>query len=458
MLREVGLGPISDVLENFYRRVLECSDELRAQTESPAKGQSPDAAAQAAASEDAAMAQLQTELTQDPEQLKDILRRAPGSGRLAELLVKVRELESHSRGGPYEGVLETIRTEVEACGREVRQAGDAEAQCGLFGENYLLKPLVHYLSCWDVKQRKKLRDEVDWAVSMRDGAYDASMQHVMAGKIASAREEEAKCLEFGEKALMANRAQRDALHKLEKAASLDLKGYHHHAGEFLRKWGTMYRDRLETIQADVKKVVGAEGMCRARRESVERDFEKQLHERAQRLAENARQREQNLRDLRRILEAEIERERELKREEQALSVLQASVERWKRSVKTSDVDMQGRTTLLQRAEETLLSNVKCVDRMRARRTTSWRRSRRSSAAGGTRWSGRRSGSGRSTTICARTSSRRSRARATACGGGWRSLSRSAPTATLRWRWRSRTRRPWRRCVRRSTTPHGTPTK
>jgi hypothetical protein len=32
---------------------------------------------------------------------------------------------------------------------------DTQKQCGVFGESYLLKPLVHYLSRWDVKKRKE---------------------------------------------------------------------------------------------------------------------------------------------------------------------------------------------------------------------------------------------------------------------------------------------------------------
>ena len=97
---------------------------------------------------------------------------------------------------------------------------------------------------------------------------------------------------------------------------------------------------------------------------MSRDFERQLHERAQRLAENARLREQHLRDLKALLEAEVQRERELKQEEAALGALQQNVERWKQTVKTADGDMQERTKLLQESEESLLSNLSVVNRMR----------------------------------------------------------------------------------------------
>jgi len=360
ILREVGLEPVADELDRFYRKVLELSDEIRAQRMTSAKNDE----SAAAAEETAAMNQVKDQLLHDPRQIEAMLKRAPGANRLPELLSKVRELETHSRGGPYEGVLETMRSELEAGPEGVKQSGDAESQSALFGENFLLKPLVHYLSCWDVKQRKQLREQVEYATRMRDAAYDNSMQLVAQGKIDPARKAEHKCLECGEKALNANKAQREALAKLEKAACMDLRGYHSDASSFLNKWESMYNDRLETIQLDMNNIMNGLAAAKDRRQAVEQEFQNQLHNHAQRLSDNAHRRSTNLRNLRDLLTAEITRERELKDEERSLTALQQDVEEWKKAVESAGGDLEARKETLADAEDMLLGSIGIVNRMR----------------------------------------------------------------------------------------------
>lgn len=323
-----------------------------------------DAICPAAKDEAEAMTALKDKLVHNPKQLLAIMRRSGGVNRLPELLSKVRELESHSRGGPYERVLESMRGHLEAAQAQAKGSNEAESQCALFGENFLLKPLVHYLSCWDVRERKKLREEVDFAVRVRDKAYDESIALVSEGNIARAREAEEKCLESGEKALVANAKQRDALRKLERAACMDLEAYRADAAAFVSKWESMYETRLETVQDDISVLSDATKLMSSRQTAVEQSFKTQLHDHAKRLADNAARRAKNMKALREILQSEIERERELKEEELALTLLQHEVEEWKKTKQIAQEGLGTREEELMQSEEILMNAMSVVNHMR----------------------------------------------------------------------------------------------
>lgn len=310
------------------------------------------------------MDSLKDKLMHDPRQLETIMKRVAGPSKLPELLSKIRELESHSRGGPYESLLGSMREHVDGALQTAKGYGEIESQCALFGENFLLKPLVHYLSCWDVRERKQLREQVEWAERMRDQSYNASIELVSQGRIAEAREAEAKSLECGEKALDANAQQRDALNKLERAAMMDLRAYEIDAKDFLEKWESSYNDQLEAVTDDIGVLTAAIEKADERKSAVEEQFQKRLHEHAKRLTNNAHRRAENLRDLQAILQSEVERERELKEEEHALTLLQKQVEQWKKTTEVSSAEREARNEMLMRSEETLMSAMSVVNRVR----------------------------------------------------------------------------------------------
>ena len=187
----------------------------------------------------------------DPKQLLIAMRRSGGSSRFPELLGKIRELESHSRGGKYEHLLSSMRKSMEEAQNQCKGINETESQCGVFGENFILKPFVHFLTCWDAVDRKKLQKQCDWAVAQRDKFYQDSLSLVSSGQITQARDAEAKVLEMGATALKKNREQREALKKLERAACMDLEAYSTDASAFLQKWENSYNARLESVQDDI---------------------------------------------------------------------------------------------------------------------------------------------------------------------------------------------------------------
>ena len=300
----------------------------------------------------------------DPKQLLVAMKRSGGSNRFPELLGKIRELESHSRGGKYEHLLSSMRKSMEEAQNQCKGINETESQCGLFGENFILKPFVHFLTCWDAVDRKKLQKQCDWAVAQRDKFYRDSLSLVSSGQIAQARDAEAKVLEMGATALKKNREQRDALKKLERAACMDLEAYSTDASAFLQKWENSYNARLESVQDDIGTITDAIKSTETRHASVEQSFKTQLHEHAKRLADNASRRAANMRALRDILQSEIDRERELKEEELALTTLQHEVEQWKRVKEISKTSLANREKELMDSEDVLMNSISVVTLMR----------------------------------------------------------------------------------------------
>jgi len=362
LLRNVGLGSIADVLDGFYRQVLELTDEMR---EKSSAGSVAEAAESSAANEEAeSLALLKQKMRHSPQKLEATLKRSAGPSKLPELLSKIKELESHSRGGPYEELLRSMSEHIESALDTAKGYGEIESQCALFGENFLLKPLVHYLSCWDVRERKKLREQVTWATKMRDQSYNSSIELVSHGRISEARESEAKSLECGEKALAANAQQRAALDKLERAAMMDLRAYETDGKDFLEKWESAYHDQLDAVTEDIDTLTSSIDASKERNDNIEQSFQRRLQEHAKRLTDNAHRRAKNLRDLQNILRSEVERERELKEEENALTLLQQQVEQWKRTTEASSAERERCNTLLSNSEEMLMNAISVVNRAR----------------------------------------------------------------------------------------------
>ena len=121
---------------------------------------------------------------------------------------------------------------------------------------------------------------------------------------------------------------------------------------------------MESVQDDIGTLTDAIKSTESRHADVEQSFKAQLHEHAKRLADNASRRAANMRALRDILQSEIDRERELKEEELALTTLQHEVEQWKRVKEVSKTSLANREKELMDSEDVLMNSISVVTLMR----------------------------------------------------------------------------------------------
>ena len=114
--------------------------------------------------------------------------------------------------------------------------------------NFILKPFVHFLTCWDAVDRKKLQKQCDWAVAQRDKFYQDSLSLVSSDESTGKRRRPS--LEMVPRVEEKSRATR-CVEKLERAACMDLEAYSTDASAFLQKWENSYNATLESVQDDI---------------------------------------------------------------------------------------------------------------------------------------------------------------------------------------------------------------
>merc|ERR1719174_10348 len=355
-LRDLGFTHISNQFDDFVRACISSQSDLISRGENEIIGD-PSASKHEAQSRQ----QMLDGLIQQAVDLEEFAKPSPAAGRLAELQLKVKELETHSEGGPYQDLLLSIRRGVDHAQSMIDTNSDAAAQCGAFGESYMLKPLVHFLSCWDIRARKESKQEVDRSVQMREEAFNHSIELALQSKVGAARNQEADSMAYGEKAVQANIRQRNALAKLKRTSDVDLTGYHNLAVEFLTKWRTAYEEALAQCEQDLDHLTRAHNIAGSTHGDMNANFVDQVHAYTAKIADNASRKEDNMRKLQAILEDEMEREKELKDHERGLKSLQKSLKLWTDQVKDTEMAFVSRKNLTSNAIASLSAGLKSLE-------------------------------------------------------------------------------------------------
>ena len=243
VLSDVGLADVEAIFDEFHRMVGENVHSLRG-PDTDLEPVQPDP--KASELEQQMRNSLFSSLTQSEDALGMFGMPVADADRLKVLLHKVKELDNHAQGGPYADMLHMLHQGLLSIANGVQPSTDSEKQCGVFGESYLLKPLVHYLSRWDMHKRKEAEEKVEWALRNRDESHNNSIEFARNKKIVEAREAEAASLEYGTEAIAANKVQRAELDKLQAdTANIDLARYSDNAKEFIAKWRQAYTESLQ---------------------------------------------------------------------------------------------------------------------------------------------------------------------------------------------------------------------
>lgn len=355
-LRDMGFQDVADAFDEFVRVCIASQSELTSRADDEINGDPSSSNHEAQSRQD-----MIDGLIQHVADLEEFAKPSPAAARLSELLLKVKELETHSEGGPYQDLLISIRKGVERAQSMVNVDSDAAAQCGAFGESYLLKPLVHYLSCWDVRARKESKEAVVHAAQLRDQAYQQSIELAFQNKVAEARAQEGESMLYGEKAIQANARQREALATLKRASDVDLDGYHNLAVEFIGKWRTAYQEALDQCERDLDHLTRAHNIAGSVHGDMNANFADQVRAYTSKLEENAARKQENMRQLQRILDDELQRQKELQEHEYGLKALQKSLKMWTDEVKQTEAEFVKRKELTGNAIEALSDGLKSLE-------------------------------------------------------------------------------------------------
>lgn len=361
VLSDVGLNSVEELFEEFQRTVAENIHELRGPDEK-LEPTLPDP--KAANLEEQMRTSLFSSLTQSEKDLGLFGAPVADADRLKVLIHKVKELDNHAQGGPYADMLQMLHQGLNAIAESVQPQSDTEKQCGVFGQSYLLKPLVHYLSRWDVKKRKEAEEKVEWALRNRDESHNNSIEFARNKKIAEARDAEAKSLTYGTEAIAANKVQRSELDRLQSEANaIDLVRYSDNAKEFVSKWRQAYNESLQLCTFDADNLSAKQRAAEEKREEIHNEFVSALKDHNARVADNNRRREDNLRKLRELLADEVRREVELKNEQRSILKINESLRLWKDQVAKSEDAVARRQLALADALDTISSGLRAIDNM-----------------------------------------------------------------------------------------------
>jgi len=361
VLSDVGLADVESIFDEFHRMVAEHVHELRG-PDTDLEPTLPDP--KAAELEQQMRNSLFSALTQSEKDLELFGMPVADAERLKVVLHKVKELDNHAQGGPYADLLHMLHQGLTSIASGVQQGTDSEKQCGVFGESYLLKPLVHYLSRWDVQKRKEASEKVEWALRNRDESYNNSIEFARNKKIAEAREAEAKSLEFGAEAVAANKVQRAELDKLQaESAKIDLARYSDNAKDFIGKWRQAYTESLQLCKYDADNLMAKNRAAAEKRSEIHDEFTTALKDHSSRIAANRRRKEDNLRKIRELLQDEVRREIELKNEERSLLKIEESLQMWKQQVSETEGRVAKRQQSIADALDTIGSGLRAIDSM-----------------------------------------------------------------------------------------------
>lgn len=166
---------------------------------------------------------------------------------------------------------------------------------------------------------------------------------------------------YGEKAVQANVRQREALGKLKRTSDVDLTGYHNLAVEFLTKWRTAYDEALAQCEQDLDHLTRAHNIAGSTHGDMNASFVEQVQSYTAQIADNATRKSENMQKLQRILDDEMQREKELKDHERGLKSLQKSLRLWTEEVKQTEGDFVGRKSLTSDAIDSLRAGLRSLE-------------------------------------------------------------------------------------------------
>ena len=106
-------------------------------------------------------------------------------------------------------------------------------------------------------------------------------------------------------AIAANKIQRSELDRLQVDSDIDLARYNDNAKEFIAKWREAYQESLQLCKYDADNLVTKNRAAANKRSEIHDEFTNALRDHSERIAENRRRKEDNLRKIRELLQDEV---------------------------------------------------------------------------------------------------------------------------------------------------------